>query len=80
MRGRARRYSTTALDALLGLALLALYVIGMVALAAGVTYLAIRIFPTKDTSKKEDDDKPPPADDGAGAGRLFRRSKREAAS
>jgi hypothetical protein len=66
------------LDALLGLALLALYVIGMVALAAGVTYLAIRIFPTKDTSKKEGDDKPPPADDGAGAGRLFRRSKREA--
>jgi hypothetical protein len=65
-------------DALLGLILLAVYVVGMVALAAGVTYVAIRIFPTKDRPSKKPDDSPPPSDDGSGAGRLFRRAKREA--
>ena len=80
-RARARRYSTTALDAALGILLLALYIVGIVSLAAGVTYVAIKIFPTKDRpSKKEEDGKPPTSsDDGSAAGRLFRRSKREAA-
>jgi hypothetical protein len=67
-------------DALLGLVLLAVYVVGMVALAALVTYAAIKIFPTKVTSKKQDGDGTPPADDGSAAGRLFRRAKREATS
>jgi hypothetical protein len=75
--GRARRYSTTAVDSALGLLLLALYVTGMVSLAAGVTYVAIRIFPTKDRPGKKPDDAPP-SDDGTGAGRLFRKAKRAA--
>jgi hypothetical protein len=67
------------LDAALGLALLALYIIGIVSLAAGVTFVAIKIFPTKDRPSKKQDDSPPPSDDGTGAGRLFRRAKRAAA-
>ena len=51
----------------------------IVALAAGVTYAAIRIFPTKDSPSKKDDDKPPTSTEGTRAGSLFRRSKREAA-
>ena len=79
-RIQARRYSTTALDDVLGIFLLALYIFAIVSLAGLITYAAIRIFPTKDrpSEKKEGDDSPPPSDDGAGAGRLFRRSKREA--
>jgi hypothetical protein len=65
------------LDSLLGLAMLALYVVGMVGLAAAVTFVAIRIFPTKDRPGKKPDEKPP-SDDGSGAGRLFRKAKREA--
>ena len=65
------------MDAALGLVLLAAYVVGMVALAAGVTYVAIRIFPTKDRPSKKQDGSPP-SDDGSGAGRLYRRAKRAA--
>jgi len=77
--GQARRYSTSALDALLGLVLLALYIVGIVSLAAGVTWLAIKIFPTKDRPSKKPEDSTPSDDGGGGAGRLFRRAKREAA-
>jgi hypothetical protein len=66
------------LDQLLGLVLLAIYIAAIVGLAGLVTYLAIRIFPTKSHSSKKDDGAPPSSDDGAGAGRLFRRAKREA--
>ncbi len=68
------------MDDVLGIFLLALYIVAIVSLAGLITYAAIRIFPTKDrpSKKKESDDSPPPSDDGAGAGRLFRRSKREA--
>ncbi|MBA2740398.1 MAG: hypothetical protein H0U46_00125 [Actinobacteria bacterium] len=65
------------MDAILGLLLLALYISGIVALAAGVTYAAIKIFPTKDR-KKKDGDTPTP-DESSSGGRLFRRSKREVA-
>ena len=67
------------MDDVLGIFLLVLYILGILSLACAVTYAAIRLFPTKDRpSKKKDDEAPPPSDDGAGAGRLFRRSKREA--
>jgi hypothetical protein len=67
------------LDDVLGLAMLALYIAAVVTLAAAVTFVAIRIFPTKDRRKKEGDDQaPPPSDDGTGGGRLFRKAKREA--
>jgi len=66
------------LDALLGLVLLALYIVGIVSLAAGVTYIAIKIFPTKDRPSKKPDDSTPSDDGGGGAGRLFRKAKRAA--
>ena len=68
------------MDAALGLFLLAAYIAAIVGLAALITYVAIKIFPTKDRPGKKDDSAPP-SDDGAGgggAGRLFRRAKREA--
>ena len=62
-----------------GVFLLALYIVAIVSLAALITWAAIRLFPTKEpTEQEKEDDSPPPSDDGAGAGRLFRRSKREA--
>ena len=67
------------MDDVLGIFLLALYIVGIVSLAGLITWAAIKLFPTKDKpSKKKEDDAPPPSDDGAGAGRLFRKSKREA--
>jgi hypothetical protein len=68
------------LDAALGLVYLVLYIVAIVGLAALVTFGAIKIFPTKDrpTKKEKGDDTSPPSDDGAGAGRLFRKAKREA--
>ncbi len=65
------------MDRALGLILLALYITAIVSLAGLVTYLAIRISPTKDKPGKKDDTTPP-SDDGAGGGKLFRRAKREA--
>jgi hypothetical protein len=62
------------LDAFLGLLLLAFYITGVVSLAAFVTYLAVKIFPTKDRPDKKPD---APSEDGAGtAGRLYRRARR----
>jgi len=70
------------LDAALGVLLLAVYIVGIVSVAAGITYGVIRIFPTE---RKPKDDEPPdkpaksessPANGGTGAGALFRRSKR----
>jgi hypothetical protein len=69
------------LDEALGLLLLAAYIVGVVALAAGITYAVIRIFPTERNPKKGDGDEKPAANGGAeGSGRLFRRSKREPSS
>jgi hypothetical protein len=62
------------LDTVLGLFLLAVYIIAIVGLAALVTFVAIRIFPTKDRPEKKPD--PPSADADTPAGRLFRRAKR----
>ena len=62
------------MDSFLGLLLLALYIVGVVGLAGLVTWVAIKVFPTKDRPGKKPD---APSDDGAGpAGRLFRRAKR----
>ena len=65
------------MDEALGLLLLAVYIVGVVALAAGVTFAVIRIFPTERNPKK--DDKPEKASENSGdvpSGSLFRRSKR----
>jgi hypothetical protein len=66
------------LDEALGLLLLAGYIVGVVALAAGITYAVIRIFPTERNPNKGDKpDKPSENGDSSATGRLFRRSKRE---
>jgi hypothetical protein len=65
------------LDEVLGLIFLAVYIVGVVSLAAAVTFAVIKIFPTERTPKK--DDKPEKTSEngsGEGQGRLFRRSKR----
>jgi hypothetical protein len=71
------------LDAALGILLLAVYIVGIVSLAAGITYAVIRIFPTERKPKVDGEpakpakSEPSPANGGAaGAGALFRRSKR----
>ena len=73
------------MEQVLGLIALAGYIVGIVGLAAGITYVVIKIFPTERTPKKTDgDDKPAEpekkqrASSGeAGQGSLFRRSRRE---
>jgi hypothetical protein len=68
-----------ALDAALGLVFLAAYIVGIVSLAAGITYAVVRIFPTERNPKKpEKAEKPekPDSANGTGGGSLFRRSKR----
>jgi hypothetical protein len=72
---RARGYSKAALDRVLGLLLLVVYVVAIMGLAGLVTYGVIRLFPTKDRPGGPDK----PSDDGTPVGRLFRRAKREAA-
>jgi hypothetical protein len=72
------------LDDALGLLFLAAYVVGIMSLAAGITWAVIKIFPTERKPKKDDDessakpDRPEtaPANGGTGQGSLFRRSKR----
>jgi len=65
-------------DRVIGLLILAFYVVCVLSLAGGVTYGVIRLFPVKDKPDKPDE----PSDDGTGEsqGRLFRRSKRATAS
>jgi len=72
----ARGYSTAALDDALGLLLLVVYIVGILAISAGITYGVIKIFPTERKPKNPDkqESSEPPASDGEG--RLFRRSKR----
>ena len=69
------------MDELLGLLLLAGFIIAIVGLAAAVTFGVVKIFPTERSPKKPDKpDKPEtPSGDGVGAGaagRLFRKAKR----
>jgi hypothetical protein len=65
------------LDDALGLALLVVYIVGIVGLAAAITWAVIKIFPTERKPKdpeKESSASPPPSSDGGG--KLFRKSKR----
>ena len=75
----ARGYSTAALDDALGLLLLVVYIVGILAISAGVTYTVVMIFPTeRNPGEKDKDDSSSPPSTPDGAGRLFRRSKRAA--
>jgi hypothetical protein len=66
------------LNDVLGLLLLIVYIAAVVGLAAGITLLVIKIFPTERNPKKPD--KPEDSDQTRGTessgGSLFRRSKR----
>ena len=65
------------MDEVLGLLLLAVYIVGVVSLAAGVTFAVIRIFPTERNPKKDDKpEKPSPNGGDTPSGSLFRRSRR----
>jgi hypothetical protein len=68
------------LDRVLGLIILAFYVVAIIGFAGLMTYAVVRVFPTQDTSRKRQE---PPSDDGTGvgaaAGRLYRKAKRESA-
>ena len=68
----------------LGLLLLVVYIAAIVGLAAGITLLVIKIFPTERTPKKPDspdtpDDSSPKRGSESTGGSLFRRSKRAGA-
>ena len=67
------------MDDALGLLLLVVYIVGIVGLAAALTWAVIKIFPTERKPKNPDqqDSSHPPAS-ADGGGRLFRRSKRAA--
>jgi hypothetical protein len=70
------------LDDVLGLLVLAVYIVGIVGLAAAITFAVIKIFPTerkpKNPDKQESSHPPAASDGGSGGGKLFRRSKRAA--
>jgi hypothetical protein len=56
----------------LGLIVLVLYVLAVMGFAGLITWLVIRVFPTKDKPSKPDTS----SEDGTPMGRLFRRAKR----
>jgi hypothetical protein len=66
------------LNDVLGLLLLAVYIVGILAISAAITYAVVKIFPTERNPKKPD--KPDDSDETRGTessgGSLFRRSKR----
>ena len=67
----------------LGLLLLAVYIVGILAISAAITYAVVKIFPTERNPKKPKPDKPEDSDETRGTessgGSLFRRSKRASA-
>ena len=69
------------MDEVIGLLFLAVYIVGIVGLAAGITFGVIKIFPTERNPRKTDTpeaSEKPSANSGGqtGGGSLFRRSKR----
>ena len=63
----------------LGLLLLAVYIVGILAISAAITYAVVKIFPTERNPKSPDesDDSSTRGGESTG-GSLFRRSKRAA--
>ena len=65
------------MDRVLGLLLLAVYIITILGISAFVTFGVVKIFPTERNPKKPDKpESPSSGGDAEGAGRLFRRAKR----
>ena len=68
------------MDDVLGLLLLAVYIVGILAVSSAITFAVVKIFPTERNPKKPDTpdtpDTPASGDGVEGAGRLFRKAKR----
>lgn len=65
------------MDDVLGLLLLAVYIVGILAVSSAITFAVVKIFPTERNPKKPDKPDTPSSGDGVeGAGRLFRKAKR----
>ncbi|MGH3065736.1 MAG: hypothetical protein ACRDOF_05475 [Gaiellaceae bacterium] len=65
------------MDDVLGLLLLAVYIVGILAISCAITFAVVKIFPTERNPKKPDKPDAPSGGDGVeGAGRLFRKAKR----
>ena len=65
------------MDDVLGLLLLAVYIVGILAVSSAITFAVVKIFPTERNPKKPDKPDTPASGDGVeGAGRLFRKGKR----
>ncbi|HET9461534.1 MAG TPA: hypothetical protein VFU34_08675 [Gaiellaceae bacterium] len=65
------------MDDVLGLLLLAVYIVGILAVSSAITFAVVKIFPTERNPKKPDKPDTPASGDGVeGAGRLFRKAKR----
>ena len=69
------------MEQVLGLLGLAAYIAAIVGLAAAVTFVVVKIFPTERTPKKPDEPgkEKPPSNGGVApsvGGRLYRRAKR----
>jgi hypothetical protein len=65
------------LDQVLGLALLAVYIVGVVAFAAAMTWVVVKLFPTeRDGDERDEQQKESSTNDAVPSGRLFRRAKR----
>jgi hypothetical protein len=66
------------LNDVLGLLLLAVYIVGILAISAAITYAVVKIFPTERNPKSPDktDESDSTRDNESSGGSLFRRSKR----
>lgn len=65
------------MDDVLGLLLLAVYIVGILAISSAITFAVVKIFPTERNPKKPDKPDTPASGDGVeNAGRLFRKAKR----
>ncbi len=65
------------MDDVLGILLLAGYIVAILAISAAVTFAVVKIFPTERNPKKPDKpEQPSSGNGGEGAGRLFRKAKR----
>jgi hypothetical protein len=67
-------------DTVVGLILLGVYIVAIVSLAAGVTWVVVKLFPTERDGDKpsQNGKKAATGDETAPSGRLFRRAKRGA--
>jgi hypothetical protein len=66
------------LNDVLGLLLLAVYIVGILAISAAITYAVVKIFPTERNPKSPDktDESDSTRGNESSGGSLFRRSKR----